>query len=101
MYATGRVLQAKCGIKLRKKETKKKPRKAKWQVKIEKEIENFRREISILDELQKDNGKQSRKARKVIRKYKILSKEQIPTIKEELKQKLQVKAQRLRRYDKR
>jgi len=70
-------------------------------VKIEKEIENFRREISILDELQKDNGKQSRKARKVIRKYKILSKEQIPTIKEELKQKLQVKAQRLRRYDKR
>jgi len=68
---------------------------------IEKEIENFRREISILDELQKDNGKQSRKARKVIRKYKILSKEQIRTIKEELKQKLQVKAQRLRRYDKR
>ena len=64
------------------------------------EIESFRREISILEELQKDNGEKSGKARKVIRKYKILSKEQIPTIKEELKQKLQVRAQRLRRFDK-
>ena len=101
IYATGRVLQAKCGIKSRKKKTKRKPSKAKWQVKIEKEIENFRREISILEELQKDSGEKSGKARKVIRKYKILSKEQIPTIKEEPKQKLQVKAQRLRRFDKR
>ena len=101
IYATGRVLQAKCGLKSRKKKTKRKPSKAKWQVKIEKEIENFRREISILEELQKDSGEKSGKARKLIRKYKILSKEQIPTIKEELKQKLQVKAQRLRRFDKR
>ena len=57
IYATGRVLQAKCGIKSRKKKTKRMPSKEKWQVKIEKEVENFRREVSILEELQKIIGK--------------------------------------------
>lgn len=51
--------------------------------------------------MQKDKEIRSRKARKVIRKYKIENKETIPIIKEELKQKLQVKAQRLRRFTKR
>ena len=43
----------------------------------------------------------SGKAKKAVRKYKIESKTQIPCIKEELKQKLQVKAQRMRRFEKR
>ena len=43
----------------------------------------------------------SGRAKKVVRKYKIESKTQIPCIKEELKQKLQLKAQRMRRFEKR
>ena len=64
IYATGKVLQTKCGIKSRKRKTKRKSNKAKWQVKIEKEIESFRREISILEELQKDNQEKIRKSEK-------------------------------------
>ena len=78
-----------------------KPSKPKWQVKIDNEIENHRKEFSLLRELHKDKEIKSGTARKLLRKYKIESKDQVPAIKEELKQKLQVKAQRLRRYIKR
>ncbi|XP_065067405.1 uncharacterized protein LOC135692976 [Rhopilema esculentum] len=102
VYATGKVIQKRCGVKpKRKKRIVCKPSKPKWQVKIDKEIENHKKEISLLEELQKDKEIKSGKARKVLRKYKIKSKDQVPAIQEELKQKLQVKAQRLRRYIKR
>ena len=102
MYAAGKVIQEKCGLSIkRKKNTTKTNRKPKWQVKIDKEIETFRREISLLEELQSDKEIRSKKAIKVLRKYKIEQKDQIPSIREELKQKLQVKAQRLHRFDKR
>ena len=102
IYATGKVLQKRCGVKHKRKQNSvRKPNKPKWQVKIDKEIENLRKEISLLEELQKDKEIRSGKARKVIRKYRIESNDKIPAIKEELKQKLQVKAQRVRRYVKR
>ena len=69
--------------------------------KIDREIENLRKEISLLVVLRKDKEIRSGKARKVVRKYRIESNDKIPAIKEELKQKLQVKAQRVRRYVKR
>ncbi|XP_042883074.1 uncharacterized protein LOC122260048 [Penaeus japonicus] len=103
IYATSKVLQEKSGIKNKRKRNKGKrrgPSKPKWQKQIDKEIENFRREISILEE-QKNGKSKSRKSKQVIRKYQIENKEQIPVIKEELKQKLQVKAQRLRQFTKR
>ena len=49
----------------------------------------------------KNKDPKTRKARKVIRKYKIRNITDIPSIKEQLKQKLQVKAQMGRRFDKR
>ena len=102
MYSAGKVLQEKCGLKLQKKRRKARDtNKPKWKLKIEKEIETFRRETSLYEELQKDKEIRSGIAKKVMRKYKIVSKSQIPSIKEELKQKLQVKAQRLRRCEKR
>ena len=102
IYATGKVLQNRCGIKHKRKQNSvHKPNKPKWQVTIDKEIENLRKEISLLEELQKDKEIRSGKARNVIRKYKIESNDKIPSIKEEVKQKLQVKAQRVRRYVKR
>ena len=102
IYATGKVLQKRCGVKHKRKQNSvRKPNKPKWQVKIDKEIENLRKEISLLEELQKDKEIRSGKARKVIRKYRIESNDKIPAIKEELKQRVQVKAQRVRRYVKR
>ena len=102
LYSAGKVLQEKCGMKLQKKRRNTRgTNKPKWQLKIEKEIETFRREISLCEELQKDKEIRSGNAKKISRKYKIVSKSQIPSIKEELKQKLQVNAQRLRRYEKR
>ena len=67
-------------------------------MKIENEIGNLRKEISIFDELQ--NGKLF-KPKRIIKKYHLKEEHQISTIKEELKQKLQCKAQKLRRFIKR
>ena len=44
IYATGKVLQKRCGVKHKRKQNSvRKPNKPKWQVKIDKEIENLRR----------------------------------------------------------
>ena len=57
--------------------------------------------MSILDEMEKNKDPKTRKARKVIRKSKLRNFIDITSIKEEMKQKIQVKAQRERRFDKR
>ena len=86
IYATGQVVQKRCGVKHKRKQNSvRKPNKPKWQVKIDKEIENLRKEISLLVELQLDKEIRSGKARKVVRKHRIESNDNIPAIKEELK----------------
>ena len=57
--------------------------------------------MSISCEIERNKDSKMRKSRKVIRKYKITSDNNIPSIKEKLKQKVQVKAQKERRFDKR
>ena len=57
--------------------------------------------MSILSEIERNKDPKTRKARKVIRKYKILNVIDIPSIKEELKQKVQIRVQRESRFDKR
>ena len=77
IYATSKVLQEKSGIKNKRKRNKRKRQglsKPKWQKQIDKEIENFRKEISILDELQRNGKLKSRKSRQVIREYHIENK---------------------------
>ena len=54
----------------------------------------MRGEMSILSEIERDKDPKTRKTRGVIRKYKITSANDIPSIKEELKQKMQIKEQR-------
>ena len=77
-------------------------KKPKWREKIEREAGNFRGEVSILKELSKGVSVKTRKARAVIRKYNLSSEQtRIPEIKETLKQKIQFKVQRIRRYEKR
>ena len=70
-------------------------------INIEKDIETMRGEMSILSEIERNKDPKTRKARKVIRKYKITKVIDIPSIKKELKQKVQVKAQRKTRFHKR
>ena len=56
--------------------------------------------MSILSKIERNKDPKTRKARTVIRKYKITIVIDIPIIKDKLKQKIQVKAQRERRFDK-
>ena len=57
--------------------------------------------MSILDEISKETSVKTRKARKVRNRNNVTDENSLLTAKETLKQKIQVKAQRLRRYDKR
>ena len=67
---------------------------------IEKKIETMRGEMSILSQIERNKNPKTRKARKVIRTYKITGANDVPNIKEELKQKMQVNVQRERQFDK-
>ena len=70
-------------------------------MKIQKAIDLLPAEISILNEVSKGINLKTRKLRKIKRKYKISEKNELISTKESLKQIMQVKAQRLRRFDKR
>ena len=101
LYACTKTAESELGVKPKKKIKPGKNKKPKSKINIEKEIETMRGEISILSEIERNKDPKTRKARNVIRKYKITNVIDIPSIKEELKQKIQVKAQRERRFDKR
>jgi len=68
-----------------------------------KQVEKMRGELSLMTEMLKDenNSKRSRKRNGITKKYKIKTREDLKTIMEILKMKIQAKAQRLRRYAKR
>ena len=67
---------------------------------IEREIQKIRGDISRLSDMNKE-GQLKEKGRKLMRKLNIRCRYDIPTVVEKLKQQLQAKSQRLRRYDKR
>ena len=60
----------------------------------------MRRQLFILSELQRGVNVKGRRLRKMTKKYKLTSKD-ILEVNEMIKQKMQLKAQRMRRYDKR
>ena len=62
---------------------------------------DMRGKMLILSEIERNKDSKTRKARKAIRKYKITNVIDIPSIKEEPKQKIQAKTQRERLFDKR
>ena len=101
LHASEKTVESKFKVKSKKKGKPDKIKKPKWQIHIEKKIETMTREMPIFSKLGRNKNLKTRKARKVIRKYKITNAIDIPSIKEELKQKIQVKAQRKRRFDKR
>ena len=74
-----------------------------WQQRLQKQIDQLRGDISIITEYTNGNTtkKIRRKLKTILKKHKITADEQLIACKEDLKQALQAKAQRLRRYTKR
>ena len=68
--------------------------------KTEKEIEHLRGELSILIELETGISVNGKMCRKLKRKYK-LNEENITTVKETVKQRIQLNTQRMGRHEKR
>ena len=85
--------------------TNRKPRNGPpvWQQRLQKQIDQLRSDLSIINEyITANTSKKIKWKFKIIwKKHKITKEEQITTLKEDLKQNLQTKAQRLRRYTKR
>ena len=70
---------------------------------MQKQKSNWRKELSIIAETGTgcDNGKLNRKKRKIFQKYRVTNAREVAQLTETLKQKVQAKAQRIRRYEKR
>ena len=93
LHACAKTVESKLVVKPKKKTKPDKNKKPKWKINIEKEIEKVGGEMSILSEIVSNKDQKTRKTKKVIR---ITNAIDIPIIKQELKQKIQVKAQRER-----
>ena len=73
-----------------------------WKIRMQKQISSWRKELSIIAETGtgSDNGKLNRKKRKIFKKYRVTNAREVAQLTETLKQKVQAKAQRNRRYEK-
>ena len=81
LYGCAKTVESKFGAKLKKTRKSDKSEKPKWKINIEQEVDKMRGEMSILSEIERSKDPKTRKARKVIRKYKITSANDIPSIK--------------------
>jgi hypothetical protein len=72
-----------------------------WKIRIQRQISSWRRELSILNGsgLSSDIIKLNTKKRKNFQKYKVTNAIAMAQFIEELEQKVQAKAQRIRRYE--
>jgi hypothetical protein len=68
-----------------------------WKIRMQKQISNWRKELSIIGEsgTGSDNGELNRKKRKIFQKYRVTNATEVAQFTETLKQKVQAKAQRL------
>ena len=85
-----KAAESKFGIKPKKKRKPDKNKKPNWKFNRLTliDIETMRGKMSILSKTERNKDPKTRKARKVIRKYKITGANEIPSIKEKTKQKL-------------
>jgi len=73
-----------------------------WKIRMQKQIGSWRKELSVIAEpgTGSDNGKLNRKKRKIFKKYRVTNAREVAQFTETLKQKVQTKVQRIRRYEK-
>ena len=74
-----------------------------WKIRIQKQISSWRKELSIIAETGtgSNNWTLNRKKRKIFQKYRVTNTREVAQLTETLKQKVQAKSQRIRRYEKR
>jgi len=74
-----------------------------WKIRVQKQIGSWRKALSIITETGtgSDNGKLNIKKRKIFKKYRVTNAREVAQLTETLKQKVQAKSQRIRRYEKR
>ena len=99
IYATAATITEALGTRISTR--KKKKNRPSWKVNIENDIKKLRSQLSALCGIEKDSKMKQQKKNKIKRQLKIKTKEEIPQAKEILKQRIQAKAQRLRRLTKR
>ena len=70
---------------------------------MQKQISSWRKGLSIVAETEtgSDNGKLNRKKRTIFQIYRVTNTREFAQLTETLKQKMQAKAQKIRRYEKR
>ena len=88
-YSTAKAITERCGMK-KKNRNRTIQKRPSWKRKIQKEIEAFKGELSILKDLSKEINIKPRKGQKVKRKYKLQNETDIRTTKERIEQKIQV-----------
>ena len=79
-YSTAKAITERCGMK-KKNRNRTSHKQPAWKRKIQEEIEAFRGELSILEDLSTGINVKTRKARKVKRKYKLKNENDITTAK--------------------
>ena len=97
IYAGAYVITEKINGKPKNYNNRRKHKQPWWKTKIVKEINEIRGEVAILDELLRCVKVKSRKLNKMKKKYAMKKREDLPPLKETLKQKFQLKAQRIPR----
>lgn len=102
VYATASIITEKTGLKPRQhSRIHKKTEEPAWKTKIKKEIQKKRSDLSILTEIQNGSNIRERKRKEIEKRYDIKKPGDVPIIKEKLKQQIQAKAQRIKRFEKR
>ena len=101
IYAEAYVVTEKLNGEPKKYTNRRTNKKPRWKEKTEKEMNELRGKVSILDELLRGVKVKSRILNRMKKKYKMKNFEDLAPLKETLKQKIQLKAQIMRRYDKR
>ena len=99
MYAASWVIIDSLKIKIKENTDSNENQKPNWHRKIEKEISCLRHDLPILTEIK--NDKYSKKKQQLIKRHNIHDLTNVASIIENSKQKIQVKAQRLERFNKR
>ena len=83
------------------RETTRKKKVPLWKVRIENNVRKKRSDLSILVELENGSRIKERKRKQMLKRYNIRNPTDLTTAKEVLKQQIQAKAQRIRRFEKR
>ena len=103
-YVTAYVVSEKLGKTPKLPKTKSNKRQQpKWRTRIENQIKSMRADLSVLTDMAQkgESQKISKKKQRIKKKYKITTNQELQTVRESLKMKIQAKAQRIRRYVKR